>query len=53
MERCRSQGIDELPEGQEMSFDIAEDQIKFMGEIVGNTVIFGADNNEYWSPSVL
>ncbi len=42
----QTQRVYELADGQEMSFDIAVGQIEFMGEIVGCTVIFGADDTE-------
>lgn len=36
----------ELADGSEIKMDIAVGQLEFMGDFVGNTVIFGADNAE-------
>jgi len=36
----------ELADGSEVKLDIAMAEIEFMGEIVGSTVIFGADDTE-------
>ena len=36
----------ELADGSEVKLDIATAEIEFMGEIVGSTVIFGADDAE-------
>jgi clan AA aspartic protease len=36
----------ELADGSDVSLDIAVAQIEFMGEVVGATVIFGADDAE-------
>ena len=36
----------ELADGSEIRFDVGVGQLEFMGEFVGNTVIFGPDNAE-------
>lgn len=36
----------ELADGSEMSFEVGVAQVEFMGEIVGATVIFGANDAE-------
>jgi aspartyl protease family protein len=36
----------ELADGTEIAFDVTVAQIEFMGELVGATVIFGADDVE-------
>ena len=36
----------ELADGSEITFDVGVAQIEFMGEVVGATVIFGADDAE-------
>lgn len=36
----------ELADGGEITFDVGVAQIEFMGEVVGATVIFGADDAE-------
>jgi clan AA aspartic protease len=42
----RSQRTYELADGSEVRMDIATAEIEFMGEIVGTTMIFGADDAE-------
>jgi clan AA aspartic protease len=36
----------ELADGSEVTFDVGVAQIEFMGEVVGATVLFGADDAE-------
>ena len=36
----------ELADGSEISFDIGVAQVEFMGEFVGATILFGADDAE-------
>ncbi|HWL93381.1 MAG TPA: clan AA aspartic protease [Phycisphaerae bacterium] len=38
--------VNELVDGSEITFDIGVVQIEFMGEVVGATVVFGADDAE-------
>jgi clan AA aspartic protease len=42
----RSQRTYELADGSEVRMDIATAEIEFMGEIVGTTILFGADDAE-------
>lgn len=42
----RSQRTYELADGSEVRMDIATGEIEFMGELVGTTIIFGADDAE-------
>ena len=42
----RSKRTYELADGSEVKMDIATAEIEFMGEIVGTTIIFGADDAE-------
>jgi len=42
----KSQRIYELADGSEVKMDITTADIEFMGDIVGGTIIFGADNAE-------
>ena len=42
----RSKRKYELADGSEVKMDIATAEIEFMGEIVGTTIIFGADDAE-------
>ncbi|MCG3130890.1 MAG: hypothetical protein FLDDKLPJ_01664 [Phycisphaerae bacterium] len=42
----RGKRIYELADGTEVRFDVGVAQIEFMGEVVGATVIFGADDAE-------
>jgi len=42
----RSKRTYELADGSEVRMDIATAEIEFMGEIVGTTIIFGADEAE-------
>ena len=44
--RPRAKRTYELADGSEVKLDIATAEIEFMGEIVGSTVIFGADDTE-------
>ena len=44
--RARAKRTYELADGSEVKLDIATAEIEFMGEIVGSTVIFGADDAE-------
>jgi clan AA aspartic protease len=36
----------ELADGSEIKMDLTTGELEFMGEIVGSTIIFGADNAE-------
>lgn len=42
----KSKRIYELADGSEVKLDITTGDIEFMGEIVGSTIIFGADDAE-------
>lgn len=42
----RGKRIYELADGTEVRFDVGAAQIEFIGEVVGATVIFGADDAE-------
>jgi len=42
----RAARIYELADGSEVKLDIATAEIEFMGELVGSTIIFGADDAE-------
>lgn len=42
----KSRRVYELADGSEITFDVGVAQIEFMGEVVGATVIFGADDAE-------
>ena len=42
----KAQRTYELADGTEVKMDIATAEIEFMGELVGSTVIFGADDTE-------
>jgi clan AA aspartic protease len=42
----RGKRIYELADGSEIVFDVGGAQIEFMGDVVGATVIFGADDAE-------
>ena len=42
----KSQRVYELADGSEIKMDITTAEIEFMGEIVGATIIFGADDAE-------
>ena len=42
----RGQRVDELADGSELVLDVTVAEIEFMGEVVGGTVIMGADGAE-------
>ena len=42
----RSERTYELADGSEVKLEIATGELEFMGELVGTTLIFGADNAE-------
>lgn len=44
--RLQGKRIYELADGSEITFDVGVGQVEFMGEVVGATVIFGADDAE-------